>query len=275
MVRQSHPAGILLGPPSHLPVKQRAVGGPGTHRVANGDGTRLIAGTRTDTGITTLGRNGIRLGRTFRIIREAIMHEIGSKLRLTYYDASDGPRVMIFGPLDADFGSLQRLFTRLSGSPSEPCELDQQPFIAAFGGTKITLASSGPMFAQKGHATGIRRVKAAIGPAFEWRRTNEGWDYLAKLIEPIVTKGHAGHQYLTSYPSEDVIVVVSKGEYGDDVLQQIDKLTILCRLHSWLHSTIAAKGAVSNLKCKWPERFSRRKPRRESEIRGPAGAVVE
>jgi hypothetical protein len=126
---------------------------------------------------------------------------------------------MIFGPLDADFGSLQQLFTRLSRAPSDPCELDQQPFVAAFSGTKITLASSGPMFAQKGHATGIRRVKAASGLVFEWCRTAEGWDYLAKLIEPIVTKADAAHQYLTSYPSEDVIVVLSKGEYGDDVLQ--------------------------------------------------------
>ena len=90
------------------------------------------------------------------------MGKIGSRLRLTYYDASDGPRVMIFGPLDADFGSLQQLFTRLSGAPSQPCELDRQPFIAAFGGTKITLASSGPMFAQKGHAAGIGGSKQRL-----------------------------------------------------------------------------------------------------------------
>jgi hypothetical protein len=147
------------------------------------------------------------------------MDQIGLRLRLTHYDASDGPRVMIFGPLDADFGSLQQLFVRLSQAPTEPCELDQQEFIAAFSGTKITLTSSGPMFGTKGCAVGIRRVKDASAPVYEWRRTAEGWDYLAKLIGPIVNEMHAGHQYLTNYPSEDAIVVVSKGEYGDDVLQ--------------------------------------------------------
>ncbi len=148
------------------------------------------------------------------------MEQIGSRLRLAYYDASDGPRVMIFGPMDADFRSLQELFARLSRTPSRPCELQEQPFVASFGGTRITLASSGPMFAQTGCTRqGIQRVKDASGPVFEWCRTAEGWDYLAKLIDALVAGATPGHQYLTRYPAEDAIVVVSKGEYGDDVLQ--------------------------------------------------------
>lgn len=149
------------------------------------------------------------------------MDNIESKLRLAYYDASDGPRVMIFGPLHAEFGALQELFMRLGTRSVSRCELHKQPFIAPFGGVEITLASSGSMFAKTHRGfQGIRRVRDARAPVFEWRRTEEGWDYLAKLIEPIVTESTAGHQYLTAYPGEDAIVVVSKGEYGDEVLKQ-------------------------------------------------------
>ena len=47
---------------------------------------------------------------------------------------------------------------------------------------------------------------------------DEGWDYLAALLESLVKSPTPGHQYLTSYPNEDAIVVVSKGEYGDELL---------------------------------------------------------
>lgn len=148
------------------------------------------------------------------------MEQIGSKLRLAYYDAPDGPRLMIFGPLDADFRSLRELFARLSRTSGEPCELHEQPFVAPFGGTRICLATTGPMFEQKRSTRqGIQRVKDACGPVFVWHRTAEGWDYLAKLIDPLVAGTAPGHQYLTLYPGEDAIVVVSKGEYGDDVVK--------------------------------------------------------
>lgn len=149
-----------------------------------------------------------------------LMEPIESKLRLAYYDAPDGPRVMIFGPVGADFRSLRELFARLGRTSGESCELHEQPFVASFGGTRITLTSSGPMFDQtQGSRQGIRRVTGTSGPVFAWHRTLEGWDYLAKLIDALAESPRAGHQYLTNYPSEDAIVVVSKGEYGDEVLQ--------------------------------------------------------
>jgi hypothetical protein len=149
------------------------------------------------------------------------MDQLGSKLRLTFYDASDGPRIVLFGPADADFQSLQRLFVRLSQTPEMTCELADQPFIAAFGGTKVLLVCSGPMFPHKrSGGQGIRRVESVTLPVFEWRRSAEAWDYLAELIDPIVKESTPGHHYLTRYPGEDAIVVLSKGEYGDNILQK-------------------------------------------------------
>jgi hypothetical protein len=143
---------------------------------------------------------------------------IGNKLRLAYYDASDGPRIMLFGPLEVDLLSLQQLFRRLAAGEG-PFDLHALPFVEAFGGVRLTLQSSGPMFASgRGKPQGIR-LTSSESPEFQWRRTAEGWDYLAELIDGIVKNGGSGHQYLTAYPNEDAIVVVSKGEYSDEVLQ--------------------------------------------------------
>lgn len=148
------------------------------------------------------------------------MEQLGTRLRLAYYDASDGPRVMIFGPLEADFYRLQELFVQLSQKPDKICELHEQAFVVPFGGTKITLISSGPMFGEKNIRQGIQRVKGSECPVFEWHQAAVEWDCLARLTEALVVNTSPGHQYLTHYPSEDAIVVVSKGEYSDDVLQE-------------------------------------------------------
>jgi hypothetical protein len=149
------------------------------------------------------------------------IEELGKKLRMAFYHASDGPRIVLFGPLDADFGSLLTVFRDLSRTHGMTCELHRQPFVAPFGGTCLTLVSSESMLAQKGGAPqGVRRVAGSTSPAFEWHRTLEGWDYLAELIAPFVESPQPGHQYLSRFPGEDAIVVLSQGEYTDDVLTQ-------------------------------------------------------
>jgi len=139
-------------------------------------------------------------------------------LRLAFYAASDGPRVMIFGPSTADFRALQQQFAWLAQSSECECELHEQSFFRPFSAVRITARNVGPIFSGASvRRQGIRRVEGAEAPCFEWCRTSEGWDYLAKLMDGL-TRVDAGHQYLTSYPSEDAIVVVSKGEYDDDIL---------------------------------------------------------
>ena len=151
-----------------------------------------------------------------------IMNQLGRKLRLALYEASDGPRVMIFGPLDADFSSLQKLFVQLSQKPGMSCKLEEEPFVATFGGVSVSMSCSGPMFSEINSAAhGLRRNQQESDPVFKWQRSAEGWDYLAELIHVLATGTNGGHQYLTSYPSEDAIVVVSKGEYGDEVLEKL------------------------------------------------------
>ena len=144
---------------------------------------------------------------------------IGSKLlRLAFYDAPDGPRIMLFGPKEVDIGALRGCFRRLSLGEG-PLQLHLQPFVFAAGNIQIGMYSTGGLFKNKTPVSqqGIRRTQDE-SCSYTWTRTNEGWDYLAELIDSLTKLGSTGHQYLTRYPDEDAIVVVSKGEYADDVI---------------------------------------------------------
>lgn len=144
------------------------------------------------------------------------------KLNLAFYDASDGPRIMIFGPLGADFQGLQATFRNLS-LRKETVELHCQPFIKPFGGIRLVASSVGSMFQSgEGKPQGVRCVGPPDCKEFVWLRTAEGWDYLAELIDGLVQSVKPGHQYLSSYPREDAIVVLSKGEYGEEVVKRLE-----------------------------------------------------
>ena len=125
---------------------------------------------------------------------------------------------MMFGPNTVDLRALQACFRRLSQGEG-PIELHVQPFVFAASDVQLRMASVGTTFGKKDPVTlpGLRRV-CSDSNSFTWNRTNEGWDYLAELIDSSVQAECPGHQYLTSYPDEDAIVVVSRGEHGDDVL---------------------------------------------------------
>jgi hypothetical protein len=152
------------------------------------------------------------------------MKETSCNLNLAFYDASDGPRIMIFGPLNGCFEKLQEVFRTLSQCGG-PVEIHHLPFIKAHGGLRLVASCTGSIFKQPGgKIQGLREKPSPYGRHFEWQRTAEGWDYLAELIDGLVRSSTPGHQYLSAYPKEDAIVVVSKGEYGDEILQQLEKM---------------------------------------------------
>lgn len=147
------------------------------------------------------------------------MENLGRKIRMACYPGSDGPRIMLFGPADVDFRPLQDLFRALSKNEG-PFEMHNLDFIAAFSGTRIVAACSGSRYKDSfGKPQGIWRAGDSENE-YVWQKTAEGWDYLAELIEPLVCGSRSGHQYLSSYPSENAIIVLSRGEYGDEVLHR-------------------------------------------------------
>lgn len=138
-------------------------------------------------------------------------------VRLAHYASADGPRVMMFGPMQTDLKALRECFLELSKGENE-IVLDSLPFVYS-DGVRLRLRSLGELFKVRENDArqGLRR-QSSDDESFVWSRTNEGWEYLAELLDGLIQSQTAGHQYLTRFPDEDAIVVVSKGEYADDVL---------------------------------------------------------
>jgi hypothetical protein len=147
--------------------------------------------------------------------------DLGKRLRMAFYEASDGPWIMLWGPMDAEFGKLQSTFFWLSEHPGHSVAIHDLPFIASFGGLEVAAIASSMRFTHRAGPQGIRRVSNTNDLHFSWQRNAQGWDYLGHLIDGVVSKAKACHQYLTRYPDEDAIVILSKGEYDDSALVRL------------------------------------------------------
>jgi hypothetical protein len=124
---------------------------------------------------------------------------------------------MMFGPMSVDLKSLENCFKKLSSGAAQ-IEFHALPFVFTSGGIRLRMCSVGRWSDKKsGLASGLCRVDPEP-LSFEWTRTCEGWDYLAELLSGLTVSQKPAHQYLTRYPDEDAIVVVSKGEYDDSVM---------------------------------------------------------
>lgn len=140
-----------------------------------------------------------------------------TQVRLVLREFSAGPFVVMFGPLGVDLQAIKDCFLSLSREETE-IEFHTQPFVSVFGDVTLQLCSTGSVMEKNiGGPNGLHFIGAA-NSSFRWSRTREGWSYMAELIDGLIESPHSGHQYLTSYPDEVAIVMISKGEYDDSLL---------------------------------------------------------
>jgi hypothetical protein len=107
--------------------------------------------------------------------------------------------------------------------PSNSFEIHDLPFIASFGGVRLTAickdhlseGSRDPLGREKTLTVDDPRI-----PTYVWKQGPEGWEYLSRLIDGLISATMPCHHYLTKYPEDDALVVVSKGEYSDKVLSK-------------------------------------------------------
>lgn len=126
-------------------------------------------------------------------------------INLAFLDASDGPRVVLFGASNEAVVAICNLFEELSDG-NGPFQIETLPFVNAVDDVKLR--------ASQGSLQGIRRNHPGLPAEFTWERTAAGWEYLSELLRGLANSSVPGHQYLTAYPNEDAIVVVSKGEFA-------------------------------------------------------------
>lgn len=132
------------------------------------------------------------------------------RLRLKRYPAFDGPKIVLFGPLEADFTELRQAFIDLSEG-ARNVRVDLLPFVVREDDVKIVAA---PLPVR--HPNPAMPGLFAVGDdsyEYEWIGSHDDWRTLADLTESVCLAGEPCHQYLSHYPGNDATVVISKGEY--------------------------------------------------------------
>jgi hypothetical protein len=110
--------------------------------------------------------------------------------------------------LEADADGLRALaetFRSLAAGTLTAVVPDELPFMEVHHGVDLLATRST-------HDRGIRR--ADVENVFLWERTAEGWQDSAERVDAL-TKCAQGHHYLDG-AEDQVIVQISKGEYGDE-----------------------------------------------------------
>jgi hypothetical protein len=139
--------------------------------------------------------------------------------RMTFYESSAGPRLVLFGPLTAPVHSLRTAFLDLIRNPAAICFGDL-PFIRAHDGVRLVVKSFRTSdLAHKRVKLGIWRIRDGIDH-FEWWLEEDECEAVVERLDVLSESQTPAHQYLTGWTGdyEEVSVVVSIGECVDEVL---------------------------------------------------------
>lgn len=122
-----------------------------------------------------------------------------------YYEGAFGPTIILFLGSPAGAMWLEDEFRRVAQS-GRPRDIADDPRIELANVTALTLA-----LREAGPDVELKRVDGDDSPSFLWTATEDGWQRLAGLMEPL-SSGQTGHQYLTRERVDDALVEVSLGE---------------------------------------------------------------
>lgn len=140
------------------------------------------------------------------------MSQIDStKIHLTYIETSYGPWILIFGSIHSDFTPLINLFNDLSTGEKLYCELHHESYIISQGNVEVTIKS----FPEKYCFKTLQQKFGGL--VFEWFCSPDEWEDCKEKITSLADATNTGHQYLFSQASTKTLVVVSKGEYSEDI----------------------------------------------------------
>lgn len=128
-----------------------------------------------------------------------------ARVRLGYFEDFKMNHTLL---LEADAAGLRALvatFRALASGRVAGVALHHLPFVEVHHGVQLTAVRGS-------RNRGARR--ASIRNVFGWERTKDGWHDLAEKLDLLV--GQKDGHYYVEEPEDDVVIQVSKGEYGDD-----------------------------------------------------------
>ena len=115
-----------------------------------------------------------------------------------------GPKVLLWG----DAAGLHALSTFLRKMLIVPCAMTLGEFCEAVDGKTISVR----MRANR-RDTGMRLNHQGL----EWTLRPQSADDFAELVDALAASGKSGHQYLTCGVTDEITVMVSHGEYPEDL----------------------------------------------------------
>ena len=128
-----------------------------------------------------------------------------TRVRIGYFEDFKSSNTVLLEADAEGLRALAEMFRSLAGGTVDGLELHDLPFVEIHHGVQLT-ATRGV------RDRGTRR--ADVGNAFLWERTPDGWEDAAEKLD-VLTQYGEGHHYLDA-DEDQVIVQVSRGEYGDD-----------------------------------------------------------
>lgn len=123
-------------------------------------------------------------------------------IRVGFFEDFKGADTLL---IDVDADGLRGLVAWLR----EVMSSDRKVLLSACPGVTLQAGLRVEAFRSRDDA-GLSRTAPR---AFVWQRSEDGWTDIVELLTPL--EAGAGHQYLDG-PRDDVQVMASIGEYGDD-----------------------------------------------------------
>jgi len=135
-----------------------------------------------------------------------------AKIHLAYIETSYGHWILIFGSMLSDFTPLINLFNDLSTGEKRYCELHHESYIIPHDDIEVTIKS----FPEKYSFNSLQQKSDSL--VFEWFCSPDEWDDCKeKIIFLSDDSPNAAHQYFSSHDNTETLVVVSRGEYSEDI----------------------------------------------------------
>jgi hypothetical protein len=126
-------------------------------------------------------------------------------MRIGYFEAFKSSQTLLVEASAEELRTFAELFRSLAAGTLGQLAVHDLPFVEVHHGVPLT-ASRGA------RDRGARRTD--VGNTFAWERTADGWEDVAEKLD-VLAQHPEGHHYLDT-DEDDVVVQVSRGEYGDD-----------------------------------------------------------
>jgi hypothetical protein len=126
-------------------------------------------------------------------------------VRGDYYQGAFGPSIILVLSSPQAARWLQGIF-RSTTALSSPLSLSTDPHVRLNNVDDLSLVHR-----TSGSEVELRREPSRDLVGFVLSATEQGWQYLADLMEPLA-EGQTGHQYLTREGVDDALIEVSLGE---------------------------------------------------------------